>query len=144
MYMYIVYIHIYIVCIYYMYCIYVGHTEAAPNLERCFIFLCEHTGGTEIAVLDIVKRTKVSVALRSPRTTTGRLLCCEERKLLQARPRIRTHRPRLRTQRPPQHPPPQQVLRQLSQQQDHSSRGLCSSACYMLCPQQARLRQRWG
>jgi hypothetical protein len=104
-----------------MYCIYVGHTEAAPHLVECFIFLCEDTGGAEIAVLDIVNRTKVSVALRSPRTTTGRLLCCEERSLLQARPRIRTQRPRLRTQRPPQHPPPQQVLRQESQQQDHSS-----------------------
>ena len=117
-----------------MYSIYVVHTEAAPNLERCFLFLCEQTGGTEIAVLHIVKSTKVSVALISPRTTTGRLLCCEERS-----------RPRLRTQRPPQHPPQQR-----SQQQDHisrclrSSRGLRSSACCMLCPPQARLRQRRG
>ena len=40
------YIYMYVyVCIYilYIFCIYVGHTEAAPNFEKCFLFLREYT-----------------------------------------------------------------------------------------------------
>jgi hypothetical protein len=45
-----IYIHIYIyvyvcvcICILHIFCICVGHTEAASNFEKCFLIPCEYT-----------------------------------------------------------------------------------------------------